>query len=153
SWATAPAAACWWLNSLGRTSLKKQRLVRPQDQVLVHYYPYREAGPDSERRLDTHIAFGDLLADLVHRVLRTFARGDDDAIAIGAALRCSQFGTDSEQCGQRRASEDAIPMPIEAIFQPGITRRVDAGQTVERNRRGIGQDQPRPHQQYASLAE
>ena len=41
--------------------LEEQRLVRPQDQILVHHDPHREAGPDSERRLDAHIALGDLL--------------------------------------------------------------------------------------------
>ncbi|MNL01571.1 hypothetical protein D3C87_1220460 [compost metagenome] len=42
-------------------------------------------------------------------------------------------------------------MPIDTILQPRIPSRIDSLQPVQRHRRGVRQDQPRPHQQHAPL--
>lgn len=118
----------------GRSPLEKQRLIRPQYQILAEHHPHREAGPDRQRRLDAHVALRDLLPNLVHRLLCALPPSDDDAVAIGAALWCCQFGPDTQQRGQCSAGQDAVPMPINTIFKPGVAGRVNAGQTVERHR-------------------
>ena len=107
-------AAIFWSCSSRSPLVEKERLVRTQHQVAVHGDPYRQTPPFGQSGLDAEVTPSHFLADLIHRVLRAVAPGDDDAIAALAVLRRGQLGTDARQRGQRRNGKDAIPMPVPA---------------------------------------
>ena len=125
SLAPVPAAACA-SHSLHRSLLHKERLIRPQHQILVHHHVDLKPRAYRQRRLDAEVAARDFLADLIGRVLRAVAQRND-RIAVGAALvRDGQLGADAEHCGQRGTHKNTTPMPVHAVLQARITGRVDA---------------------------
>mmetsp|Transcript_1025 Transcript_1025/g.2594 ORF Transcript_1025/g.2594 Transcript_1025/m.2594 type:complete len:409 (+) Transcript_1025:2413-3639(+) len=150
SWAAARAAASWSRSS-HCTPIEEQWLVRPQHQIAIDDDPHRQARPFGQRRLDVHVAPDHLLADLVDAVLRAVASGDHDPVAVLPVLRRGQLGTHAQQRGQRRTREDAIPVPIDAILQAGVTGRVGAREVVELQRRRVRQDDAVPHHLHAAL--
>lgn len=57
--------------------MEEQRLVRPQHRIPVDDDPHLQARPGGQRRLDVHVAPGDLPPDLTNAVLGAVAPGDD----------------------------------------------------------------------------
>src|SRR3546814_8722696 len=71
-------------------------------------------------------------------------------IVIGIRAKLSP---DAEQGRKTRCAQDAAPMFIDPVLEPGITGGVARGLAIEDDRAAIGQDQPVPDQQHAALSE
>lgn len=96
---SAPAAAC---ESYSRQHcpIEKQRLVRPQHDVVVDDDADRQTRPFSQGRLNVEVAARELLGNLISRVLRAIPERND-VISIGIALiEDGQFGTHTQYGGQ-----------------------------------------------------
>lgn len=87
--------------------------------------------------MGVHVATVHLLADLIDAVLRAVAAGDDDAIVDLLVFRRGQFNAHAQQRRQRRTGEDAAPVVVKTVFQPGVPGWIGADQVVKRERRRV----------------
>ncbi len=103
---------------IGKLPVEEQRLARPQHQIPVHDDANRQARPNGQRRLDVHVAPGDLLTHLIDAVLGAVAPRDDDAVAVLAVLWRGQLGAYAQQRRQHGARDDAIPCQSTSSSRP-----------------------------------
>src|SRR5690606_21265012 len=120
------------------------------DNILMDDDAQRPAGTDAQRRLDIEIASDELIAGARTASLCGFADGADQ---IAFALAPSQFGSDAEQGRERDALQELPRMAVDLVGQAHIALRVGRRNIVDPNRRTIGQDDPLPDDERATLTE
>lgn len=141
-----------WLRSLRRSPLEEQRLIRPQHQVLAHHHPHRKARPDRQRRLDAHVALRDLLPDLVHCLL-ALSRPATTIRLPSVRLSGAASSAPIPNSVDSAASTDSGPNANRRHPRARRSRQGRCPADGPMRGRRVRQDQPRPHQQHATLTE
>ena len=84
-----------------------------------------QAGSLCQGGLDVHIAPSHLLSDLMQSALQAITASCED-VSLSRHPRRDHLGADIQQRRQHHDREDAIPVPIDAIFQTDVASKVDA---------------------------